>query len=335
MNAAQGSGRLIEVEDLVTTIASGGSACDVLRGVSFHVDVGERLGIVGESGSGKSMTALSILRLLPRAARIRRGRIVFEGADICALPDERLRAIRGSRIAMVFQDPMTSLNPVLKISRQLTDGMRLHLGLPRAEALRRARDLLERVRILRVDQVLESYPHQLSGGMRQRVAIAMALSCRPRLIIADEPTTALDVTVQAEVIALLQELTAQEGTSVIFISHSLDLVTQYCDRVCVMYAGRIVEDAPTAMLVRDPLHPYTGDLIASAPDIDSPRVARFLAIPGQPPHPGRLPGGCAYHPRCRRAAAVCAEREPQLRGTDRRVACWLAGEDAQEPRHAR
>ncbi|WP_173933894.1 ABC transporter ATP-binding protein [Chelativorans sp. Marseille-P2723] len=321
---------LIEVDRLYTEISAGGRTFDVLRGVSFHLNVGERLGIVGESGSGKSMTALSIMRLLPRAASIRSGRILFNGQDISSISAQDLAPIRGSAIGMVFQDPMTSLNPLLKIERQLTDGMEYHRGLTHADARRRALELLERVKVPRAAQVLASYPHQLSGGMRQRVAIAMALSCRPKLLIADEPTTALDVTVQAEVIALLQELTAQEETSVIFISHSLDLVAEYCDRVCVMYAGRIVESASTGQLVQTPRHPYTNDLIDAVPDIDAEQITRFRAIGGQPPQPGALPNGCPYHPRCARAEGICREREPLMEDSGRAVACWFSNHSSKE-----
>lgn len=316
---------LLKVDTLHTELAVGGVRFDVLRGVSFDVGVGERLGMVGESGSGKSMTALSILRLLPKAARIRAGAIEFDSQDIRTLPERAMIALRGAGIGMVFQDPMTSLNPVLRIERQLTEGMELHLGLSPARCRERALEMLERVRIARPEQVLRSYPHQLSGGMRQRIAIAMALSCRPKLVIADEPTTALDVTIQAEVIALLQELTANDGTSVILISHSLDLVAQYCDRVAVMYAGRVVEDRPTRDLVGDSRHPYTADLIASAPNVDAPRVERFKAIPGQPPLPSALPPGCPYHPRCLRALEHCTETEPTLSDGNGLAACWRVG----------
>ncbi len=317
---------LLEMDGVHTEITAKNRSFDVLRGVSLQLDIGERLGIVGESGSGKSMTALSILRLLPPAARIRSGGVRFEGRDIGRLSVAELSALRGASIAIVFQDPMTSLNPVLRIGRQLTDHMRHHLGLGAEECRRRAVELLDRVKVPRAAQVMDVYPHQLSGGMRQRVAIAMALACRPKLLIADEPTTALDVMVQAEVIALLQELAAQEGTAVIFISHSLDLVAQYCDRVCVMYAGRVVETAPTDELVRRPRHPYTRDLIGSAPDIDAPPVDRFLAIAGQPPQPSGLPSGCPYHPRCSLAVDRCRAEEPALDDLRRGAACWRAGE---------
>jgi oligopeptide/dipeptide ABC transporter ATP-binding protein len=320
---------LLSVRSLCTAVSSGGGDFDVLRGVSFDVAPGEKIGIVGESGSGKSMTALSIVRLLPPAARIKSGMLLFDGEDLAQASSERLRSVRGAKIGMVFQDPMTSLNPVRNIGRQMTEGMEEHLGLASSESRSRALELLRRVKIARPEQIMSSHPHQLSGGMRQRVAIAMALACRPSLVIADEPTTALDVTVQAEVIRLLEDLTSDHGTAVILISHSLDLVAQYCDRVLVMYAGRIVEAGSTTDVIRQPQHPYTADLIASAPDISAPRMNRFAAIAGQPPAPSDLPTGCPYHPRCALAFDRCTQSEPALGEAAARAACWLEGDKTQ------
>jgi len=325
---------LLSVRELCTTVSSAGSEFDVLRGVTFAVDAGEKIGIVGESGSGKSMTALSIMRLLPRSAWIRGGRIVFDDADLISAGSETMRRVRGRKIGMVFQDPMTSLNPLLSIGRQLTEVMEEHVGLGRRESTARALELLERIRVPRARQILDSHPHQLSGGMRQRVAIAMALSCRPQLVIADEPTTALDVTIQAEVIRLFEDLTSEYGTAIILISHSLDLVAQYCDRLLVMYAGRIVESGPATDVIRNPRHPYTADLISSAPDITAPRMQRFKAIAGQPPAPATLPRGCPYHPRCGSAFDRCTQTEPVLGEGSHAAACWLVPElaAAREPR---
>jgi oligopeptide/dipeptide ABC transporter ATP-binding protein len=317
---------LLCVEDLRVGLAPHAGGFDVLRGISFAVARGEKVGIVGESGSGKSMTALSLLGLLPRPMQVRGGAVRLEGEDILAASAERLRCIRGTGISMVFQDPMSSLNPVRSIGRQLTEGMAEHLSLSPGERRSRALELLRRVRVPRPEQILDSHPHQLSGGMRQRVAIAMALACRPKLLVADEPTTALDVTVQAEVMSLLQEVTADDGTAVVLISHSLDLVASFCDRIVVMYAGRVVEAGETRDVVRRPCHPYTADLIGSSPDIEAPRMRRFSAIAGQPPAVHAIPSGCAYHPRCRLAAERCRTAIPGQTEVDGRAACWFPGD---------
>jgi oligopeptide/dipeptide ABC transporter ATP-binding protein len=313
---------LLEVKGLRVTVGAGGRF-DILHSVSFKVGRGQKIGLVGESGSGKSMTALAIMRLLPKGVSIASGSILFEGRDLAAVSAQAMRRIRGARIGMIFQDPMTSLNPVVKIGRQLTEGMAAHLGLSAKEREQRAIDLLARVKLPRPEQVYGSYPHVLSGGMRQRVAIAMALACRPQLIIADEPTTALDVTVQSEVIALLQEVADDFGTAVILISHSLDLVAEFCDRVEVMYAGTTVESGPTGPLIRAPRHPYTNDLISSSPDIELPALDRLPAIKGQPPAITNRPAGCAYSPRCRYVMAKCSALEPPTLGKGHMAACWL------------
>lgn len=296
---------------------------DIVKGVSFDIAPGEKLGIVGESGSGKSLTVRSVIDLLPSALQISAGSLSFKGQELSHLPPARMRDIRGRRISMIFQDPMSSLNPVIPIGRQLTEMMRRHLDLTSRDRFRRAVDLLERVKLPRPEQIMKSYPHMLSGGMRQRVAIAMALTCDPELIIADEPTTALDVTVQAEVIALLREAVDQDRTAVILISHSLDLIADFCDRILVMYAGRVVETGATRDVVTAPFHPYTRDLIRSSPDITAAKMARFPVIEGQPHSLADAPPGCPYHNRCEFSTSVCEDEVPVLEGAVHRAACWL------------
>jgi oligopeptide transport system ATP-binding protein len=281
-------------------------------GVSLHVEAGETLAIVGESGSGKSVTALSILRLLGDAGRIDRGRVLFEGRDLGLLDGPGIRAVRGNRIAMIFQEPMSSLNPVLTIGMQVAEPIRTHRRLPWKDALEEAGALLEKVSIPDARKRLKDYPHRFSGGMRQRVMIAMALACQPRLIIADEPTTALDVTVQAQILDLLKALTRELRSALILITHDLGVVARYADRVAVMYAGRIVETAPALELYRQPLHPYTRGLLESAPRLDTQPHTRLNTIGGQPPDLAHLQQGCAYSPRCRHVSAKCLSAPPPL-----------------------
>jgi len=285
-----------------------------VNGVSYDVAAGEIVAVVGESGSGKSVTALSVLRLLPEPpARIAGGRILLDGSDLLGLDDEGIRHVRGRRVGMVFQEPMTSLNPVLSIGRQLTEAMREHLGLTPAEARARAVDLLDLVGIAEPERRLKQYPHHLSGGMRQRVMIAIALACEPELIIADEPTTALDVTIQAQVLELMQDLCIRMGVALVIITHNLGIVARHAHRVNVMYAGRIIERGPADEIYRRPSHPYTVGLLNSVPRLDRPRGAPLDPIPGNPPDPLALPSGCAFRPRCALATAMCAEQAPPLR----------------------
>jgi oligopeptide transport system ATP-binding protein len=307
---------LLEIDDLCVSFRGERGAVRAVNSVSLTLDAGETLAIVGESGSGKSVTALSILRLLGGSGRIERGHILFDGSDLTTLSDAALRALRGNRIAMIFQEPMSSLNPVLTVGKQVAEPIHLHRGVSWKEAMSQAMVLLERVSIPDAAKRLGDYPHQFSGGMRQRVMIAMALACQPRLLIADEPTTALDVTVQAQILDLLKALTRDLGTSLILITHDLGLVARYADKVAVMYAGRIVEAAPVKQLFQKPMHPYTRGLIASAPSTAKRVRQRLHAIVGQPPDLAALPPGCAFAPRCLQARAACLAAPPAIRRSD-------------------
>ncbi|HEX7036098.1 MAG TPA: ABC transporter ATP-binding protein [Pseudomonadales bacterium] len=303
---------LLEVEDLSVTFHTERGAVRAVERSSFHLNAGETLAVVGESGSGKSVTALAILGLLGDNATVDSGRILFEGRDLLRLDLDSMRGIRGDRIAMIFQEPMSSLNPVLTIGRQVAEPLWEHRGCSWREALDQAAELLARVSIPDARERLSQYPHQFSGGMRQRVMIAMALACSPKLIIADEPTTALDVTVQAQILELLKNLTRETGAALILITHDLGVVARYAERVVVMYAGRIVESASARELYADPRHPYTRGLLASIPTLTGRPGARLPAIPGQPPDPSALPGGCAFAPRCAYARAQCRGAAPPL-----------------------
>jgi len=283
-------------------------------GVSFEIPARGTLGVVGESGSGKSVTALSILRLIPNPpGEIAAGQIVFDGRDLLQLSDREMRAIRGDRIAMIFQEPMNSLNPALTVGLQVAEPARQHRGLSWTAALDGAKALLKKVHIPDAESRLQTYPHQYSGGMRQRAMIAMALACNPRLIVADEPTTALDVTVQAQILDLLKELTRETGAALILITHDLGVVARYADRVVVMYAGRVVEQAPATVLYRSPQHPYTRGLLASVPRLDGAAGERLVPIDGAPPDLAALPPGCAFAPRCTHAIDGCLGTRPLLR----------------------
>ncbi|MDA8051917.1 MAG: ABC transporter ATP-binding protein [Rhodospirillales bacterium] len=317
---------LLAIEGLRTTFRQLGSEVAAVDGVDIVLERGETLGIVGESGCGKSVLSLSVMRLVPPPGRIAAGRILFEGTDLLSLPPAAMRAIRGNRIAMIFQEPMTSLNPVFTVGAQITEAMRAHDPSLNARTLRgRATEALGHVRIPSPERRFEEYPHQLSGGMRQRVMIAMALACRPDLLIADEPTTALDVTVQAQILALLSELQRETGMAIILITHDLGVVAEMADRVAVMYAGRIVEEAPTTALFDDPQHPYTLGLLGSVPRLDQARE-RLLAIEGTVPPPFALPAGCRFHPRCVFSTEACAAAEPPLAvlAPSHRAACIRA-----------
>jgi peptide/nickel transport system ATP-binding protein len=319
---------LLQVEDLRTHFYTVDGITRAVDGVSFTVAAGETLGIVGESGCGKSVTALSILRLLPpRIGRIVGGRVAFEGTNLLDLDIAAMRDIRGNRIAMIFQEPMTSLNPVLTVGSQIAEAVRIHQGASPAEARARAEEMLQLVKIPDAAKRLDDYPHQFSGGMRQRVMIAMALSCNPKLLVADEPTTALDVTVQAQILRLMLELKERTGAAVILITHALGVVAQTCQRVIVMYAGRIVETAPVEELFDRPLHPYTRGLMASIPRLGAAaRQKRLTEIPGIVPDLRKPIPGCAFAPRCPLADARCAAARPDLadHGAGHAVACWKA-----------
>jgi peptide/nickel transport system ATP-binding protein len=295
---------LLQVEDLRTHFFTRGGVAKAVDGVSFSVAKGEILGLVGESGSGKSVTGFSILRLVDAPGRIVSGRILLGGEDLAGFDDERIRAVRGKRIAMIFQDPMMTLNPVLRIDTQMVEACQAHSGMSRTAALTRCREVLAMVGIASPDERLASYPHHLSGGMRQRVAIAIALLHEPDLIIADEPTTALDVTIQAQILAEVQKLCAETGTALIWISHDLAVVSALADRIAVMYAGRIVEQGTAAQVIETPLHPYTRGLIDSVPSRNR-RGEPLRQILGMAPSILDLPAGCAFRPRCPRANGAC------------------------------
>ena len=314
---------LLSVEGLrVGFRAANGGMVEAVRGVDFSVAPGEAVGIVGESGSGKSLSMLAVMRLLGAPARTIGGRVLFDSEDLLAAGEKRMQALRGRDIAMVFQDPQSSLNPALTIGRQITDVVRAHRRVSSAEARRIAADALERVGIRDAGRRLTSYPHEFSGGMRQRALIAMAIACRPRLLIADEPTTALDVTVQAQIVDLIAELRRELGLAVVFISHNLQLVAEIVDRVVVMYGGKVVEDAPVEAIERAPRHPYTSLLKACVPSLTGP-VGTLTAIEGAPPRLGRLPAGCPFSPRCPETIELCASEMPALIDeAAHRFACW-------------
>jgi oligopeptide/dipeptide ABC transporter ATP-binding protein len=318
------------VRDLHTEFRTGAGVVPAVDGISYTVGRGETVAIVGESGSGKTAGALSILRLIPDPpGRITQGEIVFAGRDLKRLSDEQIRQVRGGEIGMIFQEPMTSLNPVLTIGRQITETIEQHRGVDRSTAQNRAVELLGMVGIADPARRLKQYPHQLSGGMRQRVMIAIALACDPKLIIADEPTTALDVTIQAQILELMKQLTHRLDVALIIITHNLGVVARYANRVNVMYAGRIVESGPAAQIYHDPRHPYTIALLRSVPRLDRPRQARLDPVEGQPPDLTRLDAGCSFRPRCRFAVEKCAVSRPPLQrageGTHL-AACFRSGE---------
>ncbi len=323
---------LLEVKDLRTHFFTEEGVVRAVDGISFGVDRGEVLGIVGESGSGKSVTSLSILRLVPDPpGRIVGGQILLRAGDggpedLVKVSEARMERIRGDRIAMVFQDPMTSLNPYLRVGEQLSEVLTLHKGMGRAEARRRSVEMLSAVGIPAAASRVDDYPHQLSGGMRQRVMIAMALLCDPDLLIADEPTTALDVTIQAQILDLIRERKDAKGLAVILITHDLGVVAKMADRVAVMYAGRIVEEGPASAIFHRARHPYTIGLARSVPRLDGARGGRLVPIPGMPPSLARLPAGCPFHPRCAHAAPACRSAMPEIR--------IVAGEGNPEAMHA-
>jgi peptide/nickel transport system ATP-binding protein len=316
----------LRVEGLTTSIRVGGQWFDAVRDVGFDVRQRETLALVGESGCGKSLTALSIMGLLPTGVgRISSGRITVDGVDMTAADEAGRQAIRGERIGMIFQEPMTSLNPVLPVGFQIAEVLIEHRGMNRRAAMRRALELMELVRIPAAAQRINAYPHQFSGGMRQRVMIAIALACAPKVLIADEPTTALDVTIQGQVLALLADLQAREGLAVLLITHNLGVVASVADRVMVMYGGDVVESAPAKPFFRHPTHPYSEALLAAMPRVDRPSQA-LAPIPGQVPTLPDMPAGCRYQSRCALRIEKCTERPPlnPLPGeSDHRVRCWV------------
>ncbi len=310
----------VEVRDLKVK-ASGLTA---VRGVSFTIAAGGRMGLVGESGSGKTLTALSLMGLLPMGLRAE-GEIIHDGVDVTTLSDAQLSRKRGRTMSMVFQDPLSALNPVRRVGHQIASVIRRHKGAGRSEAARQALSLIEQMKLPRAERIVRSYPHELSGGQRQRIMIAMALACYPQLIIADEPTTALDVTVQKQVLRLLNDAVAERGCALLMITHDLPIVAAMCETVAVMYAGKIVEIGPVAEVFTAPRHPYTRSLLDSQPTMDNIAFdgsTRLPSIPGMVPALDRLPTGCAFHPRCPRADDACASRIPPLGGHTRQSACW-------------
>ena len=328
-------GTLLDVRNLQTHFLTRGGVVRAVDGVSWDVQEGETVALVGESGCGKSVSALSIMRLVAQpAGRIVGGEIIFKGRDLLALGEEEMRRVRGREIAMIFQEPMTSLNPVLSIGRQMTEGLETHLDMTPTAARARAAELLSMVGIPDPGRRLTQYPHQFSGGMRQRMMIAMALACEPSLVLADEPTTALDVTIQAQILELMKSLSRRLGVAMLMITHNLGVVARYADRVNVMYAGKIIERGTAREIYANPRHPYTLGLLRSVPRLDEPRRARLDPIEGQPPDLSRLPGGCSFAPRCAFRVERCLVETPPLRpiggaghpqgGHEHVSACWEA-----------
>ena len=316
------TGPLLEVRDLCVEFPTRHGTLRALDGVSFDIAPGEILGVVGESGAGKSLTGAAIIGLLEPPGRVCGGQVLLEGQRIDDLPAEAMRRLRGRRIGTVFQDPLTSLNPLYTIGHQLVETLRTHLPLSVAQARARAVDLLRQTGIPAAEARLGQYPHQFSGGQRQRVVIALALAGEPMLVIADEPTASLDVAVQAQIIRLLRDITQAHGASVMLVTHDMGVIAEACDRVAVMYAGRIVEIGPVAEIIHHPAHPYTAGLMASVPSLTDP-VGRLAQIEGSLPRLGETPGGCAFHPRCPKASPRCSDERPDLALVHRtRAACW-------------
>ncbi|MEK5442405.1 ABC transporter ATP-binding protein [Fredinandcohnia sp. FSL W7-1320] len=320
---------LLQVEGLETEFKKEKQKIKILHGVNFHINKGEVLGLVGESGSGKSLTSLSIMKLFKgTTGEISGGNITFNGRDLTNKSESEMRKIRGKQIAMIFQEPMTSLNPVMKIGEQLMEPIRLHLGYKENQAKEHAISILQKVGIPRAEEIIYEFPHQLSGGMRQRIMIAMAISCKPQLLIADEPTTALDVTIQAQILDLMKQLQKRENMSMLLITHDLGVVAEMCDRVVVMYAGKVVEEADVFDLFESPRHPYTKGLIGSIPKLGQKRD-KLDSIKGNVPDPSNLPKGCKFAPRCNDAMPICFEEEPPVMTLEknRSCRCWLYKEE--------
>jgi oligopeptide/dipeptide ABC transporter ATP-binding protein len=316
---------VLSIKDLRTSFFTGDGEVKAVRGVSFDLQPGETLGIVGESGCGKSVTAMSILGLVARPGRVVGGQVLFKDRDLLKLDPEELRQIRGNDIAMIFQDPLSSLNPVLRVGFQVDEAMRAHDKVDHKAVKARGIDLLKQVRVPDAERRVKDYPHQFSGGMRQRAMIAMGLSNRPDVLIADEPTTALDVTVQAQILELLRDLNQETGTSIILITHNLGVVAGICKRILVMYAGQVVEEGPVEQIFASPQHPYTWSLLRSIPRIDSDRKERLRSIEGLPPDLIAPPPGCKFNPRCPFRIEKCFSEEPVLtsQGSRQRAACWV------------
>ena len=326
MNSQKTNEKILEVKNLQAHFRTDAGIVKAVDGVSFDLYKGEMLAIVGESGSGKSVTNLAIMNLIPNPpGKIVGGEVIFNGQDILKMDKKAIRQIRGNKISMIFQDPMTSLNPFLKISTQMIETIRLHQGLSKKDARERAIEMLKMVGIPAAEKRIDCYPHQFSGGMRQRVMIAMGLSCDPEVLIADEPTSALDVTIQAQILDLIGDLSARLGTAVIMITHSLGLVAGMCDSVCVMYAGRVVEQGGVDELFSNPVHPYTRGLIKSVPRMDKKNEGRLFSISGQPPNVIDLPPCCPFYPRCSEALPQCRSKYPSSYdfSPTHRASCWL------------
>ena len=321
------TGPLLDIRRLSTHYVSarGTRVTRAVDDVTLSLDQGQTLGIVGESGSGKTTLALTLLRMLPPAARVVSGEMLFEGSDLLKKPEHEMRRIRGKRIAMILQDPMMSLNPLFTVGDQVAEPIRVHEGAPRRSAWRRATELLKAVRIAAPERRVREYPHQLSGGMRQRIVGAIAISCEPKILIADEPTTSLDLTIQAQYLKLLRDLQRAHNLALIFITHNLGIVAKMCDQVAVMYAGRLVEAGPVKQIYNSPAHPYTRALLESIPRLGDSRQ-RLTAIEGQPPDPSAPPPGCAFHPRCPKVMDRCrTEAPPEFRVADSQTSrCWLS-----------
>lgn len=320
---------LVEFKNLKTYFHTDKGIVKSVNDVSFNIQKGETVGIVGESGCGKSVTAMSLMRLIPSPpGKIEGGDILFEGKSILEMSEQELRSIRGNDISMIFQEPMTSLNPALTIGSQLCEGIILHEKLSKKDARKKAIDMIKLVEIPRAEEVYSSYPHELSGGMRQRVMIAMALSCNPKLLIADEPTTALDVTIQSQILDLMRNVKDKFNTSIMLITHDLGVVAEMCDRVVVMYAGKVVETGNVLDIFKNPLHPYTNGLLMSKPTLTNDSTTLY-SIPGQVPNPINLPNGCYFSDRCSKAMDKCKYEIPKLKdlNNNQKVACWLYEED--------
>jgi oligopeptide transport system ATP-binding protein len=317
---------MLEVNGLKTQFFTQDGVVKAVDGISFYVNEGETLGIVGESGCGKSVSVLSVMRLIPQPpGKIVDGEVIFDGQNLVKMSDDEIRRVRGNKIAMIFQDPMTSLNPVLTIGRQIEEALELHMGMKKEQARKRSAELLSMVGIPEAEMRLDDYPHQFSGGMRQRAMIAMGLACNPRLLIADEPTTALDVTIQAQIVDLVKRLRDEIGMAIIWITHDLGVVAGLADRMMVMYAGHVVEEAPVKEVYGNPRHPYTLGLLGSLPRLDELREDRLTSIEGLPPDLIALPPGCPFEPRCVYHIDKCREVRPELEpvGPRHRIACWV------------
>ncbi|MFL6559807.1 MAG: ABC transporter ATP-binding protein [Bacillus sp. (in: firmicutes)] len=326
------SNKIIEVENLQTAFMSDKGELISVDEVTFNLEPGETIGIVGESGCGKSVTSLSIMRLLGKNGYIKNGSVKMNGKELNKLTEAEMRQVRGNQISMIFQEPMTSLNPVYTIGNQMIEGIKLHLKMSTKDAKAYAIDMLKQVKIPRAEDVMNEYPHALSGGMRQRVMIAMALSCKPKLLIADEPTTALDVTIQAQILELMKELREESDTAIMLITHDLGVIAEMADKVLVMYAGQVVEEADVFTLFDEPKHPYTKGLIDSIPHLEYEEHKRLYSIPGMVPTLQHMPKGCRFHTRCPYATEKCLNEKPPLSSINKekvhKVRCWLVEEEA-------